>query len=79
MDCTIGEELAEMAGQMRDHRNTVNNEKETATSSIEVTKRIRHEDDHGFRSLSNSATWIVQVQTLVCAWVCGSRCATGER
>ena len=55
MDCTIGEELAEMAGQMRDHRNTVNNEKETATSSIEVTKRIRHEDDHGFRSLSNSA------------------------
>ena len=39
----------------RDHRNTVNNEKETATLSIEVNRKIRAEYDQGFRNLSNAA------------------------
>ena len=33
--------LAEVVWQMWDHRNTVNNEKETATLSIEVNRKIR--------------------------------------
>ena len=41
--------------QMWDHRNTVNNEKETATLSIEVNRKIRAEYDQGFRNLSNAA------------------------
>ena len=40
---------------MWDHRNTVNNEKETATLSIEVNRKIRAEYDQGFRNLSNAA------------------------
>jgi hypothetical protein len=52
--------LAETTWQMWDHRNTVNNEKETATLSIEVNRRIREEYAQGFRSLSNAAQKLVQ-------------------
>ena len=47
--------LAEMTWQMWDHRNTVNNEKATATLSLAVNKDIRKEYDQGFRNLSNAA------------------------
>jgi hypothetical protein len=47
--------LSEVVWQMWDHRNTVNNEKETATLSIEVNRKIRAEYDQGFRNLSNAA------------------------
>ena len=47
--------LAEVVWQMWDHRNTVNNEKETATLSIEVNRKIRAEYVQGFRNLSNVA------------------------
>ena len=40
---------------MWDHRNTVNNEKVAATSSLEVNKDIRKEYDQGVRNLSNAA------------------------
>jgi hypothetical protein len=46
--------LAFKGGVNVDHRNSVNNEKETATSSKEVNKRIRVEYDQGFRNLSNA-------------------------
>jgi hypothetical protein len=52
--------LAEITWQMWDHRNTVNNEKETATLSIEVNRRIREEYAQGFRSLSNAAQKLAQ-------------------
>ena len=41
--------------QMWDHRNAVNNEKKTATLSIEVNRRIREEYVQGFRNLSSAA------------------------
>jgi hypothetical protein len=47
--------LADGVWQMWDHRNTVNDEKETATLSIEVNRRIREEYAQGFRNLSNAA------------------------
>ena len=39
---------------MWDHRNTVNNEKETATVSSEVNNQIREEYNKGFRNLSSA-------------------------
>ena len=55
MDSSIGKKLAEVVWQMWDHRNTVNDEKETATLSIVVNRRIREEYVHGFRNLCNAA------------------------
>jgi hypothetical protein len=52
--------LAEIVWQMWDHRNTVNNAKETATLSIEANRRIREEYAQGFRNLSNAAQKLAQ-------------------
>jgi hypothetical protein len=40
---------------MWDHRNSVNNENETATMSIEVNKKITEEYEQGIRNLSRAA------------------------
>jgi hypothetical protein len=47
--------LAEVTWQMWDHRNSVNNEAETATMSIETNRRIRDEYNQGFGNLSSAA------------------------
>ena len=52
--------MAEVTWQMWDHRNTVNNEKETATMSLEVNNQIREEYRKGFRNLSSAACKLAQ-------------------
>ena len=52
--------LAEVTWQMWDHRNSVNNENETATMSIEVNKKIEEEYNQGFGNLSSAAKKLVQ-------------------
>ena len=52
--------LAEVTWQMWDHRNSVNNENETATMSIEVNKKIEEEYNQGFGNLSSAAKKLAQ-------------------
>ena len=49
------QKLAETAWHMWDHRNSVNNEKETATLSLEVNRKIEEEHRLGFWNLDASA------------------------
>jgi hypothetical protein len=54
------QKLAETTWHMWDHRNSVNNEKETATMSIEVNEKIEQEYDRGFRNLCSAARKIAK-------------------
>jgi hypothetical protein len=49
------QKLAETAWHMWDHRNSVNNDKETATRSLEVNRSIKEEYAKGFGNLDRSA------------------------
>lgn len=49
------QKLAETAWHMWDHRNSVNNDKETATLSLEVNRQIEEEYRQGFWNLDRSA------------------------
>jgi hypothetical protein len=52
--------LAEVTWQMWDHRNSVNNDKETATMSIEINWKIQEEYRTGFGNLSRAARKLAQ-------------------
>ena len=49
------QKLADTAWHMWDHRNSVNNDKETATLSLEVNRRIEEEYRQGFWNLDKAA------------------------
>lgn len=55
MESSPGKKLAKVSWPMRDHRNTGNNDKETAAMSIEVDIQIREEYNKGFRNVGSAA------------------------